>query len=93
MGKCGVQEFNYIFDVDVMYVVELVNDDVLGVSVVIIVIKLVVLVVRMCLVYLGVGLIWQVDVVLCLEGNVGLLVCIMDLMCMYYEKWVKNWEF
>lgn len=79
MGKCGVCELNYVSDVDVIFVVECF--DLCNVCVV------------SEMMWVVLVVFFEVDVVLCLEGCNGELVCMFELYIVYYQCWVKIWEF
>ena len=94
MGKCGARELNYVSDVDVIYVAEsadsqlLANDTALSHAT-----KMAQLLAR------GIqesgrepGL-WEVDANLRPEGKAGALVRTVESHLAYYDRWAKNWEF
>jgi glutamate-ammonia-ligase adenylyltransferase len=88
MGKTGAQELNYISDVDVIYVVDGQNDDLIGAGT------------RWATRLAAVlgeadvepGL-WELDANLRPEGKQGALVRTLEAHRSYYEKWAEPWEF
>jgi glutamate-ammonia-ligase adenylyltransferase len=94
MGKCGAGELNYVSDVDVIYVAESRNEELLTAE------KALTHATRIAqLVGRGIyesgrepGL-WEVDANLRPEGKAGALVRTLDSHLAYYERWAKNWEF
>lgn len=94
MGKCGAGELNYVSDVDVIYVAESRNEDLLSTDVALThATKLAQLLARG--IY-GPGRepgLWEVDANLRPEGKAGALVRTLDSHVAYYERWAKNWEF
>ncbi|WP_449277384.1 bifunctional [glutamine synthetase] adenylyltransferase/[glutamine synthetase]-adenylyl-L-tyrosine phosphorylase [Leucobacter sp. GX24907] len=94
MGKCGAEELNVVSDVDVMFVVGSLDEEVLDGD---------------ALIRLGTRLaseamraihdpafeppLWQVDPNLRPEGRHGALVRTLGSMMSYYERWAKTWEF
>ena len=94
MGKCGAGELNYVSDVDVIYVAESRNEELLTTENALThATKLAQL--------LGRGIyesgrepgLWEVDANLRPEGKAGALVRTLDSHLAYYERWAKNWEF
>lgn len=94
MGKCGAGELNYVSDVDVIYVAETRDEDLLSTETALThATKVAQLLAR------GIyesgrepGL-WEVDANLRPEGKAGALVRTLDSHVAYYERWAKNWEF
>lgn len=94
MGKCGAGELNVVSDVDVVFVVDSADDDVLDGD---------------ALIRLGTRLasevmrgihdpaveppLWQLDANLRPEGRHGALVRTLSSMRSYYDRWAKAWEF
>lgn len=96
MGKLGAQEINYVSDVDLIYVVEPVHEDVSAHQVTKIGTKLATTLQRICQsVIAGVNEppLWQIDGALRPEGKDGPLVRRLDSHQAYYEQWAQNWEF
>ncbi|WP_336659452.1 bifunctional [glutamine synthetase] adenylyltransferase/[glutamine synthetase]-adenylyl-L-tyrosine phosphorylase [Leucobacter sp. USHLN153] len=94
MGKCGAEELNVVSDVDVIFVVESADAEVLdGDALVRVGTRLASEVMR--------GIhdpaveppLWQLDANLRPEGRHGALVRTLGSMRSYYERWAKAWEF
>lgn len=94
MGKCGARELNYLSDVDVIYVGQSRDKDVLSTE------KALAIATRMAHHTMrGIfelesepGL-WEVDANLRPEGKDGALVRTLESHLAYYDRWAKNWEF
>jgi glutamate-ammonia-ligase adenylyltransferase len=91
MGKAGARELNYVSDVDVIFVVEVIDGIEVG---------------RAVQVGTGwrcrrcaahgpepEPALWEVDANLRPEGKDGALVRTLDSHLAYYERWAKSWEF
>ncbi|MHA3722508.1 bifunctional [glutamine synthetase] adenylyltransferase/[glutamine synthetase]-adenylyl-L-tyrosine phosphorylase [Leucobacter sp. HY1910] len=94
MGKCGARELNVVSDVDVIFVVDTADDDVVDGD---------------ALIRIGTRLasetmrgihdpafeppLWQLDANLRPEGRQGPLVRTPGSMRAYYDRWAKAWEF
>lgn len=94
MGKCGAQELNVVSDVDVMFIVDTADSEVIDDE---------------ALMRLGTRLaremmraihdpafeppLWQIDANLRPEGRHGPLVRTLSSMIAYYDRWAKAWEF
>ncbi len=88
MGKCGARELNYVSDVDVIYVVEGLGENVIDIGT-----RLATKLARVISEpSLEPGL-WQVDPNLRPEGKSGALVRRLESHLSYYEKWAEDWEF
>lgn len=94
MGKCGAEELNVVSDVDVMFIAESSDEEVLeGDALIRIATRLASETMR------GIhdpGLeppLWQLDANLRPEGRHGALVRTLGSMLSYYERWAKGWEF
>ena len=94
MGKCGAEELNVVSDVDVVFVVESADLEVLdGDALTRIATRIAVETMR--------GIhdpaleppLWQLDANLRPEGRNGALVRTLGSMLAYYERWAKAWEF
>ncbi|MBL3686994.1 bifunctional [glutamine synthetase] adenylyltransferase/[glutamine synthetase]-adenylyl-L-tyrosine phosphorylase [Leucobacter zeae] len=94
MGKCGAEELNVVSDVDVVFVAESADDDVVdGEALTRIATRLASETMR--------GIhdpaveppLWQLDANLRPEGRNGALVRTLGSMLAYYERWAKAWEF
>ena len=91
MGKCGGRELNYVSDVDVIFVAEIVSgpeDAALRTAA-----RLASGVMRACSATTSEGALWQVDAALRPEGKSGPLVRTLASHRAYYERWAKTWEF
>ena len=96
MGKLGAQELNYVSDVDLIYVVEPVDEDLTQSALTKIGSKIAMLMQKICQsVMPGVTepSLWQIDGALRPEGKDGPLVRRLDSHKAYYEQWAENWEF
>lgn len=94
MGKAGARELNYVSDVDVIFVGESADEEVVANARAIdIATKLAMLVMRL----IGEpGIeppLWEVDPNLRPEGKDGALVRTLDSHLQYYDRWAKSWEF
>ncbi|MSW97775.1 MAG: bifunctional [glutamine synthetase] adenylyltransferase/[glutamine synthetase]-adenylyl-L-tyrosine phosphorylase, partial [Actinobacteria bacterium] len=94
MGKCGARELNYVSDVDVIYVAESADPEIVTSETALThATRLAQLLAR------GIqesgrepGL-WEVDANLRPEGKAGALVRTLESHLAYYDRWAKNWEF
>ncbi len=94
MGKAGARELNYVSDVDVIFVGESADPELLGDD------RAVEIATRLAMQTMkGIhdlavepGL-WEVDANLRPEGKDGALVRTLDSHLAYYERWAKSWEF
>lgn len=94
MGKCGAQELNIVSDVDVMFVVDVIEGAELETSRAIDVGSKLATRVMQIISEAGVEPpLWDVDANLRPEGKDGALVRTPDSYLKYYERWAKNWEF
>lgn len=94
MGKCGAEELNVVSDVDVVFIAESTNDDLLDTDAAIrLATRLASETMR------GIhdpGIeppLWQLDANLRPEGRHGALVRTLGSMLAYYDRWAKAWEF
>ena len=94
MGKCGAEELNVVSDVDVVFIVESADEDVLDADALIrVATRLATETMR------GIhdpGMeppLWQLDANLRPEGRHGALVRTLGSMLAYYDRWAKGWEF
>ncbi|MFV0433496.1 MAG: bifunctional [glutamine synthetase] adenylyltransferase/[glutamine synthetase]-adenylyl-L-tyrosine phosphorylase [Leucobacter sp.] len=94
MGKCGAEELNVVSDVDVLFIAESADDEVLsGDALIRIATRLASETMR--------GIhdpaveppLWQLDANLRPEGRNGALVRTLGSMLSYYDRWAKGWEF
>ncbi|MFT8358925.1 bifunctional [glutamine synthetase] adenylyltransferase/[glutamine synthetase]-adenylyl-L-tyrosine phosphorylase [Bifidobacterium aquikefiri] len=96
MGKLGSQELNYVSDVDLIYVVEPVSEEVDNAQLIRIGSKIAMMVQKICQsVIAGVTepALWQIDGGLRPEGKDGPLVRRLQSHLSYYEQWAESWEF
>lgn len=94
MGKCGAEELNVVSDVDVVFIAESLDEDLLdGDALIRIATRLASETMR--------GIhdpaleppLWELDANLRPEGRHGALVRTLGSMLAYYERWAKGWEF
>lgn len=98
MGKCGARELNYVSDVDVIYVHDLIDttpqtsmaekDDAAGLAT-----KLVTGTMRAIMAPSAEPPLWELDANLRPEGKDGPLSRTVESHVRYYRKWAKSWEF
>ncbi len=94
MGKCGALELNYISDVDVTFVAESRDENLLSTErALTIATKLAQHVMRIVFEAGFEPGLWEVDANLRPEGKAGALVRTLESHRAYYERWAKNWEF
>ncbi|MDF2575588.1 MAG: bifunctional glutamine-synthetase adenylyltransferase/deadenyltransferase, partial [Agromyces sp.] len=94
MGKAGARELNYVSDVDVIFVAESADEEVVSTA------RAVDIATRLAMVTMRViaehGIeppLWEVDPNLRPEGKDGALVRTLDSHLQYYDRWAKSWEF
>jgi glutamate-ammonia-ligase adenylyltransferase len=82
MGKCGARELNYVSDVDVIFVGEAPENNL-------------VLATRVAgeTMRLASEVFFEVDAALRPEGKAGALVRTLESHVTYYKRWAKTWEF
>ncbi|MEV5353234.1 bifunctional [glutamine synthetase] adenylyltransferase/[glutamine synthetase]-adenylyl-L-tyrosine phosphorylase [Streptomyces sp. NPDC052693] len=92
MGKCGGHELNYVSDVDVIFVGEVVEgaDETKAIRAAT---RLASHMMRICSETTVEGSIWPVDANLRPEGRNGPLVRTLASHLAYYQRWAKTWEF
>ncbi|WP_329534477.1 bifunctional [glutamine synthetase] adenylyltransferase/[glutamine synthetase]-adenylyl-L-tyrosine phosphorylase [Streptomyces sp. NBC_01450] len=92
MGKCGGHELNYVSDVDVIFVGEVVEgaDERKALQAAT---RLASHMMRICSETTVEGSIWPVDANLRPEGRNGPLVRTLSSHLAYYQRWAKTWEF
>ncbi len=92
MGKCGARELNYVSDVDVIFVAEVVDgaDETLALQAAAAVAATLM---RICSDHTPEGTLWPVDAGLRPEGRSGPLVRTIASHAAYYSRWAKTWEF
>ncbi len=94
MGKAGARELNYVSDVDVIFVAESADDDVVPTH------RALDIATRLAMLAMRViaepGIeppLWEVDPNLRPEGKDGALVRTLESHLQYYDRWAKSWEF
>lgn len=94
MGKTGARELNYLSDVDVIFVAESADPDVVSTD------QAVAIATRLATTTMrtidGISVeppLWEVDANLRPEGRKGALVRTLPSHIAYYERWAKGWEF
>lgn len=94
MGKAGARELNYVSDVDVIFVAESADEDVVATP------RALDIATRIAMVAMRVisehGIeppLWEVDPNLRPEGKDGALVRTLESHLQYYDRWAKSWEF
>ena len=94
MGKCGAQELNVVSDVDVVFIAESADEDVVdGDALIRIATRLASDTMRGIHDPLLEPPLWQLDANLRPEGRHGPLVRTLGSMLSYYDRWAKGWEF
>ncbi|WP_427868830.1 bifunctional [glutamine synthetase] adenylyltransferase/[glutamine synthetase]-adenylyl-L-tyrosine phosphorylase [Leucobacter luti] len=94
MGKCGAQELNVVSDVDVVFIVDSADDDVIdGDALIRVGTRLATETMRGIHDPLIEPPLWQLDANLRPEGRHGPLVRTLGSMMNYYDRWAKGWEF
>ncbi|WP_448004538.1 bifunctional [glutamine synthetase] adenylyltransferase/[glutamine synthetase]-adenylyl-L-tyrosine phosphorylase [Agromyces bauzanensis] len=94
MGKAGARELNYVSDVDVIFVAESADDDVVPTARALdIATRLAMVAMRMIAEHGIEPPLWEVDPNLRPEGKDGALVRTLDSHLQYYDRWAKSWEF
>jgi len=94
MGKAGARELNYVSDVDVIFVAESADEEVVSTA------RALDIATRLAMIAMRViaehGIeppLWEVDPNLRPEGKSGALVRTLDSHLQYYDRWAKSWEF
>ncbi|MET4158198.1 bifunctional [glutamine synthetase] adenylyltransferase/[glutamine synthetase]-adenylyl-L-tyrosine phosphorylase [Agromyces sp. PvR057] len=94
MGKAGARELNYVSDVDVIFVGESADEDVVSTA------RALEISTRLAMLTMRViaepGIeppLWEVDPNLRPEGKDGALVRTLESHLQYYDRWAKSWEF
>ncbi|WP_395243211.1 bifunctional [glutamine synthetase] adenylyltransferase/[glutamine synthetase]-adenylyl-L-tyrosine phosphorylase [Agromyces sp. MMS24-K17] len=94
MGKAGAEELNYVSDVDVIFVGESADEEVVSTP------RALEIATRLAMLTMRIigepGIeppLWEVDPNLRPEGKDGALVRTLDSHRQYYERWAKSWEF
>ncbi|SIN76870.1 bifunctional [glutamine synthetase] adenylyltransferase/[glutamine synthetase]-adenylyl-L-tyrosine phosphorylase [Agromyces cerinus] len=94
MGKAGARELNYVSDVDVIFVAESADEDVVSTA------RALDIATRLAMLTMRIigepGIeppLWEVDPNLRPEGKDGALVRTLESHLQYYDRWAKSWEF
>jgi glutamate-ammonia-ligase adenylyltransferase len=94
MGKAGARELNYVSDVDVIFVAESADEEVVATP------RALDIATRLAMVAMRVisepGIeppLWEVDPNLRPEGKDGALVRTLESHLQYYDRWARSWEF
>ncbi|WP_308796345.1 bifunctional [glutamine synthetase] adenylyltransferase/[glutamine synthetase]-adenylyl-L-tyrosine phosphorylase [Agromyces silvae] len=94
MGKAGARELNYVSDVDVIYVGESADDEVVATGRAIEIATRLAMLAQRIIGEAGVEPpLWEVDPNLRPEGKDGALVRTLESHVQYYDRWAKGWEF
>ncbi|WP_353809860.1 bifunctional [glutamine synthetase] adenylyltransferase/[glutamine synthetase]-adenylyl-L-tyrosine phosphorylase [Agromyces sp. SYSU T00194] len=94
MGKAGARELNYVSDVDVIFVAESADDEVVPGPVAIDIATRLAMTMMRALNGASVEPpLWEVDPNLRPEGKDGALVRSLESHLTYYDRWAKSWEF
>lgn len=94
MGKAGARELNYVSDVDVIFVAESDDEDVVGTSRALDIATRLAMTTMRLIAEAGIEPpLWEVDPNLRPEGKDGALVRTLESHLQYYERWAKSWEF
>lgn len=94
MGKAGARELNYVSDVDVIFVAESADEEVVPTARALeIATRLAMLSMRVIAEHGIEPPLWEVDPNLRPEGKDGALVRTLDSHLQYYDRWAKSWEF
>ncbi|MWB97085.1 bifunctional [glutamine synthetase] adenylyltransferase/[glutamine synthetase]-adenylyl-L-tyrosine phosphorylase [Agromyces seonyuensis] len=94
MGKAGARELNYVSDVDVIYVGDSADEEILPTARALEIATRLAVTVQRLIGEPGIEPpLWEVDPNLRPEGKDGALVRTLDSHLQYYERWAKNWEF
>jgi glutamate-ammonia-ligase adenylyltransferase len=94
MGKAGARELNYVSDVDVIFVAESADEEVVASARAIDIATRLAMLVMKLIGEPGIEPpLWEVDPNLRPEGKAGALVRTLDSHLQYYERWAKSWEF
>ena len=94
MGKAGARELNYVSDVDVIFVAESADEELVATP------RALDIATRLAMIAMRVisepGIeppLWEVDPNLRPEGKDGALVRTLESHLQYYDRWAKSWEF
>lgn len=94
MGKCGARELNYVSDVDVIFVAETADENMLSPDdAIACASRIATEMMRAIHDPASEPALWQVDPNLRPEGKQGPLVRTLASHLAYYDRWAKSWEF
>ncbi|MCD2442089.1 bifunctional [glutamine synthetase] adenylyltransferase/[glutamine synthetase]-adenylyl-L-tyrosine phosphorylase [Agromyces sp. SYSU K20354] len=94
MGKAGARELNYVSDVDVIFVAESDDEDVVGTPRALDIATRLAITTMRLIAEAGIEPpLWEVDPNLRPEGKDGALVRTLESHLQYYDRWAKSWEF
>lgn len=94
MGKAGARELNYVSDVDVIFVAESADEDVVSTARALDVATRLAMIAMRVIAEHGIEPpLWEVDPNLRPEGKDGALVRTLDSHLQYYDRWARSWEF
>ncbi|GAA1953396.1 bifunctional [glutamine synthetase] adenylyltransferase/[glutamine synthetase]-adenylyl-L-tyrosine phosphorylase [Agromyces allii] len=94
MGKAGARELNYVSDVDVIFVGESADEEVVSTARALDITTRLAMLTMRAIAEPGVEPpLWEVDPNLRPEGKDGALVRTLDSHLQYYDRWAKSWEF
>lgn len=93
MGKTGGQELNYISDVDIIYVMNRVDEQMPDLELTAIASQIATTIALACSGPGNEPPLWTLDAGLRPEGRDGALVRTIESCRSYYRQWAKNWEF
>lgn len=94
MGKAGARELNYLSDVDVIYVAESADEELVATPRAIDIATRLAMTTARVIGETGIEPpLWEVDANLRPEGKDGALVRTLESHLQYYERWAKIWEF
>ena len=94
MGKAGARELNYVSDVDVIFVAESADEDIVAMPRALDIATRLAMIAMRAISEPGIEPpLWEVDPNLRPEGKDGALVRTLDSHLQYYDRWAKSWEF
>ncbi|QAY74088.1 bifunctional [glutamine synthetase] adenylyltransferase/[glutamine synthetase]-adenylyl-L-tyrosine phosphorylase [Agromyces protaetiae] len=94
MGKAGARELNYVSDVDVIYVAESADEEVVSTARALEIATRLAMLTQRIIGEAGIEPpLWEVDPNLRPEGKDGALVRTLESHLQYYDRWAKGWEF
>lgn len=94
MGKAGARELNYVSDVDVIFVAESDDEEVVSTPRALDIGTRLAMIAMRLIAEAGIEPpLWEVDPNLRPEGKDGALVRTLESHLQYYDRWAKSWEF